>query len=1011
MEATEWMLSPSESDFWALFDQAAIGIKIVALEGRLIDSNPAFQEMIGWSGGDLQRYALVDLVMPEDVGVLLQQQVRLAAGEQDSYRVQQRYLHRQGWNFWGRLTMSLVRDLQGEPLFCFGMVEDITDYYRALESTRSSQEMLRRVINNIPMAVYWKDRELRYLGANRIAAEDAGVQGPEQLIGKTDQQLGWPLDQTQEFQQLDREVMEGQELILRERVPLCRANGEVFWIDANKVPLQNQQGEVVGVLGVYQDISEQVLTEIALHQTEAKYRALFENAVEGIYQYQIGEGFITANPMMAQILGYGNAAELMATLVDLDQLYVEPGRWQQLQELLYQGIAIDFQSQVQCRDGQIIWISERARPSFDETGQLWGYEGTIEDITLRKQVEAELQRRDVLLQGVADASQTLLSYGDWQDAVDQTLALLGQATQVDRVSLLVNHPHPEGQGWVIHQESTWDHPQIRDLEIPPLEKLSYQPDLERWYRMLSSGQSITGSLEHFAGPERWVLQRWGVRSILMVPIFVSGRFWGMLSFADCSLPRQWSVAERSILGAMAGSFGSALERQRDQARILHQALHDPLTDLPNRLLFDDQLQHSLAQARQTGNRLAVLFLDLDRFKTINDSLGHGVGDQLLQTVAFRLSRVIPEGCTLARWGGDEFTLLLTQIQSRQQVEQIIAQLYNMLKPVIFVHDHELHVSASIGAALYPDDGETASLLIQHADTALYVAKGRGRDGFAFYDSSLRTTDPQRLALENRLRRVLDLQELVLHYQPLIDLKTGQIVSMEALVRWHHPQLGLIPPGQFIPLAEETGMVVALGEWVLQTACEQVQIWQQMGLNSTVAVNLSARQFQDHHFQGRVQQILQQTEMDPQRLDLEITESLAMQDVELTIALLEQFREMGIRISIDDFGTGYCSLSYLKRLPLDNLKIDQSFIRPLEESDRDRAIVQTIIQLGKSLSLTVVAEGVETIHQVEILQELECDEIQGFLFSRPLPAEAATGLLIHNQRLTDEDRGRIASLPE
>ena len=1009
MEATEWMLSPSESDFWALFDQAAIGIQIVALEGRLIDSNPAFQEMMGWSGGDLQRQSLEDLVVPEDVGALRERQLKLAAGEQDSYRVQQRYLHRQGWNFWGRLTMSLVRDPQGDPLFCFGMVEDITDYYRALESTRASQEMLRLVISNIPMAIYWKDRELRYLGANGIAAQDAGVQGPEELIGKTDQQLGWPPKQIQEFQQQDLEVMEGQELILQERVPLRRANGEVFWIDANKVPLANQRGEVVGVVGIYQDVSEQVLTEIALHQTEAKYRALFENAVEGIYQYQLGKGFITANPMMAQILGYRDAAELMATLVDLDHLYVELGRWQELQELLCQGFTIDLQSQVRCRDGQIIWIAERARPSFDGTGQLLGYEGTIEDITLRKQVEAELQRRDVLLQGVADASQTLLSYGDWQSAVDQTLELLGQATQVDRVSLLVNHPHPEGQGWVIHQESTWDQPLIRDLEIPPLEELGYRPDLERWYTVLSSGQCLTGSLEHFAGRERWVLQRWGVRSILMVPILVSGSFWGMLSFADCSLPRQWSVAERSILGAMAGSFGAALERQRDQARILHQALHDPLTDLPNRLLFDDRLQHSLEQTRQTGDRLAVLFLDLDRFKTINDSLGHGVGDQLLQTVAFRLSRVIPEGCTLARWGGDEFTLLLTQVRSRQQVEQIIAQLYKMLKPVIFVHDHELHVSASIGAALYPDDGETASLLIQHADMALYVAKGRGRDGFAFYDSSLRSTDPQRLALENRLRRVLELQELVLHYQPLIDMRTGQIISMEALVRWHHPRLGLISPGQFIPLAEETGMVVALGEWILQTACEQVKIWQQIELSPTVAVNLSARQFQDRHFLERVQQILQQTEMDPQRLHLEITESLAMQDVEFTIALLEQFRQMGIRISIDDFGTGYCSLSYLKRLPLDYLKIDQSFIRPLVQSEPDRAIVRTVIQLGKSLSLTVVAEGVETIQQVEILRELQCDEIQGFLFSRPLPAEAATSLLIHNQRLTDEDRGRIASL--
>lgn len=1003
------MLSPSESDFWALFDQAAIGILIVALDGQLIDSNPAFHQMSGYGSGDLQRHTLADLVAAEQRDPLWEQHRRLAAGEQDSYRLQHRYCHRQGWDFWGRLTLSLVRGGSDEPQFCVAMVEDITDYYRALETTRSSQEMLRLVINSVPMAIFWKDRDLRYLGANRLAAQDAGVESPEELIGKTDYDLGWPTHQAEEFRGRDLRVIEELSPILQDRMPMRRANGESFWVDANKVPLQDLQGEVMGILGTYQDISDQVLTEIALHQTEAKYRALFENAVEGIYQYQLGQGYVTANPMMAQILGYWDGAELIASLVDLDQLYVEPGRWQELQELIQQGIAIDFQSQVRCRDGQVIWISERARPSFDETGRLVGYEGTIEDITLRKQVEAELQRRDVLLQGVADASQTLLSYSDWQRAVDQTLELLGWATQVDRVSIWVNRPHPEGLGWVIHQGNTWDHPQIRELQIPALEELPYRPDLEQWYRVLSSGQPLTGSLEHFAGQERWVLQRWGVRSILMVPIFVSGLFWGVLSFADCSTPRQWSVAERSILGAMAGSFGSALERQQDQARILHQARHDPLTDLPNRLLFDERLNQALEQAHQAGEQLAVLFLDLDRFKTINDSLGHAIGDQLLQTVAFRLSRVLPQEYTLARWGGDEFTLVLTQIRSRQQVEQTIEQLYRMLKPVIFVHDHELHISASIGAALYPEDGQTASLLIQHADAALYLAKARGRDGYAFYESTLRSADPQRLALENRLRRVVELQELVLHYQPLIDLSSGQIVSMEALVRWQHPQLGLVPPGQFIPLAEETGVVVPLGEWVMRTACEQVMTWQRMGLDLKVAVNLSARQLQDRGFQERVQGILRETAVDPARLELEITESLAMQDVELTIALLEQFRQLGMRISIDDFGTGYCSLSYLKRLPLDHLKIDQSFVKPLEHSDRDQAIVQTVIQLGKSLALTVVAEGVETIAQVEILRGLDCDEIQGFLFSRPLPADAATRLLIHNHKLTDEDRGRSISL--
>ncbi len=442
------------------------------------------------------------------------------------------------------------------------------------------------------------------------------------------------------------------------------------------------------------------------------------------------------------------------------------------------------------------------------------------------------------------------------------------------------------------------------------------------------------------------------------------------------------------------SFRDITAHKVAEAKIRYQALHDLLTDLPNRVLFNERLADALKQASEFSEQLAVCFLDLDRFKTINDTLGHVIGDQLLQSVSERLTQSLREGDIIARWGGDEFTILLPKIRDAKDAANIQERILAALKPVFEIENHHLHISASIGIALYPVHGEDAETLIKHADVALYRAKSLGRNKYQFYNSAINSQATELLALENSLYHALERHEFTVYYQPEVNITTSKITKMEALLRWKHPELGLISPSKFIPLAEETGLIVPIGEWVLRTACTQTKYWQNLlGLSSlSIAVNLSARQFQQPNLVELIKQILTETQLQPECLELEITETIAMQNIELTIDILNQLNQMGVSISIDDFGTGYCSLSYLKNFPIHTLKIDRSFVRDLTTNTQDAAITTAIIALAHGLNLAVVAEGVETEEQRNVLKLMKCELMQGYLFSCAVSAEDATKLL-------------------
>ncbi|MBL1177557.1 EAL domain-containing protein [Pantanalinema sp. GBBB05] len=680
-----------------------------------------------------------------------------------------------------------------------------------------TEEFLRLLLDSLPISIFWKDRQSTYLGCNQHFARMVGVP-VEEIRGKTDYDLPYPQVAVERFRQQDRQIVESGQAKMNLLESTTLKNGKQLWLNVNKIPIRDNHQRVIGVMGTLEDITDRQKAAFGLQQAEQKYRSIFENAVEGIFQTTLSGHYLMVNPMLAKIYGYDSPEDLMNRLTDIEhQLYVQPDRRREfIQQIQEQGSIRGFESEVYRKDGKIIWVSESARAIRDEHGQIVGYEGTVEDITSRKQAEATIR---------------------------------------------------------------------------------------------------------------------------------------------------------------------------------YQAFHDLLTGLPNRTLFNDRLPLALSHAQRSNTILAVMFLDLDRFKIINDTLGHAIGDQLLQEVAYRLSRCLREGDTVSRWGGDEFTLLLPQINTPEDASKIAQRLIEALKPTFELSGHTLHISSSIGVALYPHDGQDAQTLLKNADAALYRAKDQGRNGYQFYTPAINSKASELLALENSLHDALERQEFIIYYQPQINLTTGEITQMEALVRWQHPDLGFVSPAVFIPLAEENGLIVPIGEWVLRTACAQHRLWQDMGLSSLrIAVNLSARQFHQQRLLETVSQILTEVTLDPACLELEIAETTAMQDVNFTASLLQQLRTMGVHIAVDDFGTGYSALSYLKKFPLNTIKIDQSFIQDLTTDDRDSAIVAAVIALGRGLNLNVVAEGVETQEQLAVLRSLGCEEMQGYLFSQPMPASQATQFL-------------------
>ncbi|HZG82287.1 MAG TPA: EAL domain-containing protein [Brevibacillus sp.] len=582
------------------------------------------------------------------------------------------------------------------------------------------------------------------------------------------------------------------------------------------------------------------------------------------------------------------------------------------------------------KDGTFYWVDTTIVPFVNQQGNIYQYVSIRSDITDRKLMEEEVRKSEEQYRIIAENTSDIISMID----TDGNCLYLSPSHRT-----VLDHDVPEEK---IQNLLDWVTKEDRGIMEYAIEHVcSTRKDYTAECRLTSGGQQIW--TETKLNP---ILDESGeVHTLLLVT--------------------------RDIT-----------ERKHSEETIHHLAYHDALTDLPNRRMYIQHLGREIVSAKRFQSNLAVLFLDLDRFKDVNDSFGHDVGDLLLIETARRLKTCVRQGDIVARLGGDEFTILVSQLSGRKHAEEIANHIIQELEKPFVWNGHEFNISCSIGISLFPDDGEQAEDLLKRADTALYTVKSRGRNGYDFFDPTMETKSLERILMENELRKAIEQKHFEIYYQPKMDIGSKQLVGMEALVRWIHPELGMIPPNRFIPIAEETGMILPLGEWILREACRQNKEWHEQGYELKVSVNLSARQIYQKDLVENIRQILNDTELDPKWLELEITESIFVKMEEAT-PVLQQIREEGIQISIDDFGTGYSSFSYIKSLPVDTIKIDASFIRDVHHNQESQAIVKAIVTIAESLNMNVVAEGIELTDQAEALQLNGCDQGQGYLFSKPL----------------------------
>jgi diguanylate cyclase (GGDEF)-like protein/PAS domain S-box-containing protein len=596
--------------------------------------------------------------------------------------------------------------------------------------------------------------------------------------------------------------------------------------------------------------------------------------------------------------------------------------------------SFDLEYRIVHADGSTRWVWERGTGVIDVDAQPIALEGLIQDITKRKDAETALREAERRYHGLFD------------NAIEGIFRTTVEGNYLDANPALAHI-----YGFDSPQELMASLSDIgRQLYVDPTRR-------EEFMRIIKARGSVTGF-------ESQVYRKNG------------GIIW-------ISENARLVLGEDGRASGYEGTVEDITERRLYQARIERQANYDTLTGLANRSLLQDRLEQALLTATSFGTRLAVAFVDLDRFKYINDSLGHHVGDELLKEVAARVQSCVRECDTVARLGGDEFVLLINGHSGPESVRHIMENMLSAVSQPWAIDQGEFHVSCSIGIALHPEDGADARTLLKHADSAMYRAKDSGRDNFQFFTRELNTLMTERLEMEGHLRRALERHQFVLAYQPRVDLDSAQIVAAEALLRWRIPNRGTIAPQRFIGLAEETGLIVPIGKWVLQTACAQNKAWQDQGLPPiVVSVNVSPRQFRQGNIVLTVAEVLEETGLEPRYLELELTESMVMHDAPQLLAMLDQLKELGVQVAVDDFGTGYSSLSYLKRFPVDRLKIDRSFVEHIANDANDATIVRAIIALGHNLGLKVVAEGVESDEQLRFLRANLCDEAQGFLLGRP-----------------------------
>ena len=881
----------------------------------------------------------VRAIHPEDRGwVLANTEAAIREGRETDFEY--RLIARDGAVRWVRDRGCFIRDEKGEAVCWQGFIIDVTERRRTEEALRESEERTHSFFENTPDIIYVHDLEGNYLSLNRAAERIFGYTREEALKMNLRQVVA--PDHLEVVKRNLKEKISGASQTTYE-VDCIAKDGRRITLEINSTAVY-ENGKPVAIQGIARDITERKLTEQALKDSEQRYRDLFENANDLLYTHDL-EGNITSLNRAGEIItGYTREEALKMNFAQVvAPEFLDLARQKMTQKL--KGVqSKSYELEIIAKNGQRVSLELSTRLIY-QNGRAVGVQGIGRDITQRKRAEQALRESErryrYLSEGIMHQVWTALPDGKLDYVNQQTVKYFGRPFE----KLI-------GKGWqdVIHPD-----------DLPEC--------LRRWAHSLETGENYETEFRilHKNGEYRWHLVR--------------------------------ATAGRDAEGKIVKWFGTNTDindQKSAEAKLNHFAKHDPLTNLANRAEFMNHLRAASRQAELDPSFcFAVLFLDLDRFKVINDSLGHAVGDNLLISIAERIKACVRDRDVVARLGGDEFTILLNKTGSTEDVVRVAERLQQSLSEPFNLDGYEVFTSASIGVIISDGVPRKAEDYLRDADTAMYRAKEAGKARYEIFDREMHVRNLNLLRLETDLRRALERDEFEIAYQPIISLENGEILEFEALIRWRHPVRGIIQPNEFIGVAEETGLIVPIGKWVLEEACRQTREWQKrFPLYSalSVSVNLSAKQLKHPALYSQIVDILDRTGLSPRHLKLEVTESTVMEHSDLAMEILLQLRELDISFSTDDFGTGYSSLSYLHKFPFQRLKIDRSFVGAMDTDPKSEGIVRTILMLGQNLNLQTVAEGIETERQLELLRWLGCESGQGYLISKPVDAESAQNIL-------------------
>ncbi len=922
-------LASSEERFRSLLEHSTDAVVVVGVDGAISYVSPAITNLFGRTAEDLMAGGNRGFVHPDDLADLVEQTLDVYAQPDAAATVQARVLHANGAWRWVEISyLNLANDPRVNGIVVH--IRDITEMRAAEDAREAGERRLLALVQYSDNIVEILDRNATIIWASPASEWVVGW-SVEDLSDHQAADLVHP-DDLDDVALVFLEVHAGPlGTTSRGRARIRCKDGSWKWLECTFTNRLDDPA-VLGIIGNFRDISGRVKAEEDLRDSERLFRSLAESSPSGIYQLDVNNNCVYVNERWQEITGLSFADAIgqgWQRMIHPDDRPDVRGADGTVPDVYRDAMFSEFR--IVRPDGTIRWVVARSSPLVGEDGTATGRVGTIADITDRMEARRDTQRLT--------------------DIFEATHDLVGIADRDGRV-LYFNASAREFFGISAHGELTDESlmtrftPDVADRIVNEI-----QPQLERdgmWYGELT------------------VTRGDGV----IVPVLAQ-----LLTHTD----------EHGDFEFFSGVMHDISERKAFESQLEHQATHDPLTSLPNRVLLLERLQLAIDRARRLNKRVAVLFLDLDHFKVVNDSLGHGVGDRLLMSIADRLKTVVRPGDTIARFGGDEFVVLCEDLETRADAVAVADRVNSVISGPFTVDDAEVFVGVSIGIA-FPDDPDAEpGTLIRDADAAMYRAKEKGRARWEIFDNAMRASAVDRLDIENALRRAQERRELRVFYQPIIALDGGHIEGVEALIRWEHPERGLLLPGEFIHVAEETGLIVPMGAWVLEQACRQVMRWRaslpEFG-PLRLSVNLSSRQLGHPNLVADVRAIITDTHINPSQVELEITESVLMDDVEMSEETLGQLKRLGVKLVVDDFGTGYSSLSYLRRFPVDVLKVDQSFVDGLGSDPSDSAIVTAIVTLAHTLGLSAIAEGVETTTQLDELRRLGCDMAQGFLMARP-----------------------------